>query len=157
MFAFTQRTLALLAAPLLLASAVPVALKARQGFSGDGTFFETGLGACGISNTDADFIAAVGAGTFDSFPFVFSLTDGKPGTKSPSQSPLSGATANPNTNPICGRQIVANFEGKSVTVAITDRCAGCAGAADLDFSPAAFAQLADPSVGRLTGVTWDFV
>ncbi|KIK65889.1 hypothetical protein GYMLUDRAFT_951322 [Collybiopsis luxurians FD-317 M1] len=119
------------AAPINAASLVA----GRATLTGDGTFYSTGLGACGITNTDADFIAAVGHETFDTFP---------------------GATANPNTNPICNKKITANFQGKSVTVAITDRCAGCAGAADLDFSPAAFNQLADPSVGRIHGVTWDF-
>jgi hypothetical protein len=47
--------------------------------------------------------------------------------------------------------------GRTVTATVVDRCAGCAGAADLDFSEAAFAQLADPSVGRIHGVQWDFV
>lgn len=32
------------------------------------TFYEAGLGACGISNTDADFIVAIDAQTFDTFP-----------------------------------------------------------------------------------------
>ena len=45
--------------------------------------------------------------------------------------------------------------GKSVTIAITDRCVGCA-EWDLDFSPAAFSQLADESVGRIHGMTWTF-
>jgi hypothetical protein len=40
-----------------------------------GTYYETGLGACGIYNTDSDFIAAASASYFDNFP---------------------GATANPN-------------------------------------------------------------
>lgn len=40
-------------------------------YSGDGTFYDTGLGACGITNNDNDFIAAIGHGGFDSFPYVF--------------------------------------------------------------------------------------
>lgn len=76
----------------------------------------------------------------------------------------------PNQNPICGRKITATCEyaliswhlsstdhlsdkGKSVTVAITDRCVGCA-ITDLDFSPAAFNELASPDAGRLTDVKW---
>jgi hypothetical protein len=39
-----------------------------QTFTGDGTFYATGLGACGIVNTDSDFIAAVAEGQFDTFP-----------------------------------------------------------------------------------------
>lgn len=47
-------------------------------------------------------------------------------------------------------------KGKSVTVAITDRCEGCA-LTDLDFSPSAFNQLADFSIGRLDGVEWSWI
>lgn len=42
-----------------------------------------------------------------------------------------------------------------VTITIVDRCVGCA-EWDLDFSPAAFSQLADESLGRLHGMTWHF-
>lgn len=101
--------------------------------TGEGTFYATGLGACGITNKDTDYIAAVSHLMFDSFP------------------DYNGA--NPNHNPICGRKVTANYKGKSVTVAITDRCTGCA-ITDLDFSPSAFNQLADFSLGRLQGVKW---
>lgn len=37
-------------------------------FTGDGTFYDTGLTACGITNTDSQFIAAVSHELFDSFP-----------------------------------------------------------------------------------------
>lgn len=47
-------------------------------------------------------------------------------------------------------------QGKTVTVTITDRCTGCA-LTSLDFSPAAFDELADPSVGRLYGIEWEWV
>ncbi|THU85069.1 hypothetical protein K435DRAFT_869674 [Dendrothele bispora CBS 962.96] len=103
--------------------------------TGDATFYTPGLGACGINNTPADMIAAVSASVFDTFP---------------------GAGPNPNTNPICGRRINVSFGGKTIQVAVTDRCPGCAGQ-DLDLSPAAFNQLADPSVGRIHGVQWNFV
>ncbi|KAF7293353.1 Barwin-like endoglucanase [Mycena kentingensis (nom. inval.)] len=116
-------------------SAVVELLPRQQQYTGDGTFYAAGLGACGITNTDADLIAAVGYQTFDSYP---------------------GATGNPNSNPICGKEVVATYQGKSVTVKITDRCAGCAGAADLDFTPTAFNMLADASVGRISGMTWKF-
>lgn len=58
------------------------------------------------------------------------------------------------SNPICNLPITATYNGVSVSVTITDRCAGCAGAYDLDFSPAAFSVLADESVGRIHGVSW---
>jgi expansin (peptidoglycan-binding protein) len=104
--------------------------------TGQGTFYATGLGACGITNSDTDFIAAASQHLFDNFPGYNRV--------------------NPNTNPICGRKVKATYQGKSVTVAITDRCVACA-VTDLDFSPAAFNTLSDPAVGRISGMTWDWL
>jgi len=101
--------------------------------SGDGTFYATGLGACGITNTDSDPICAVSHLLFDTFPGY----DG----------------VNPNTNPICGRQITATYGGVSIPLTITDRCTGCQ-LTDLDMSPSSFDLLADPSVGRIHDVIW---
>ncbi|EIN13816.1 hypothetical protein PUNSTDRAFT_95155 [Punctularia strigosozonata HHB-11173 SS5] len=101
--------------------------------TGQGTFYATGLGACGITNTDTDYIAAVSHLLFDTFPGYNGV--------------------NPNNNPICNKKVTATYKGKSVSVTITDRCTGCA-LTDLDFSPSAFDQLADESVGRLSGMTW---
>ncbi|KAF5385592.1 hypothetical protein D9757_006755 [Collybiopsis confluens] len=74
-------------------TAIPIlsTVSARATYTGDGTYFDAGLGACGIVNTDADMIAAVGHVTFDTYP---------------------GATANPNLNPICGKK--SNRELRSV-------------------------------------------
>ncbi|KAF9569646.1 hypothetical protein CPC08DRAFT_623339 [Agrocybe pediades] len=101
--------------------------------TGQGTFYATGLGACGITNKDTDHIAAVSHLLFDAFPGY--------------------AGGNPNNNPICGRTVTATYKGKSTVVALTDRCEGCK-ITDLDFSPSAFADLADFALGRLDGVTW---
>jgi len=100
--------------------------------SGQGTFYNTGLDACGDTDKDSDLIAAASFLLFDSYP---------------------GATANPNLNPICGKTVTASYGGKSVTVKIVDRCAGCNGKFDLDFSPSAFNALADPNLGRID-ITW---
>lgn len=85
---------------------------------------------------------------------------------------------NPNTNPVCGKTITAtckssNFicfyvqrclthvcvadQGKSTTVIVADRCAAdtCT-EFNLDFSEAAFQDLAELGVGRLNGVEWSF-
>lgn len=102
-------------------------------YSGQGTYYGTGLGSCGITNNDNQLIAAVSHLLYDSWP---------------------GATANPNNNPVCGRHATAHYGGKSVTVEITDRCTGCA-MWDLDFSPAAFKTLADESLGRID-ITWQW-
>jgi hypothetical protein len=101
--------------------------------TGQGTFYATGLGACGITNKDTDHIAAVSHLLFDNFPGY--------------------AGVNPNNNPLCGRTVTATYKGKSTVVALTDRCTGCA-VTDLDFSPRAFSDLADFALGRLDGVTW---
>jgi hypothetical protein len=101
--------------------------------TGQGTFYATGLGACGITNKDTDYIAAVSHLLFDNFPGYNGV--------------------NPNNNPMCGRTVTATYQGKSVTVALTDRCTACA-ITDLDFSPSAFNQIANPAVGRISGMTW---
>lgn len=101
--------------------------------TGDATYYGAGLGACGITNTDSDYIAAASHIIFDSYP-------GYNG-------------ANPNQNPMCGKKVIASYQGKSVTVILTDRCVGCA-EDDLDFTPTAFSQLADQALGRLHGMTW---
>jgi hypothetical protein len=45
----------------------------------------------------------------------------------------------------------------SVVVRVEDRCAGCVGAADLDFTETGFAKLASTKNGRLHGVKWEWV
>ncbi|KAI0756636.1 RlpA-like double-psi beta-barrel-protein domain-containing protein-containing protein [Daedaleopsis nitida] len=104
--------------------------------SGDGTFYNTGLTACGITNTDSELIAAVSHELFDNFP-------GYQG-------------GNPNNNPLCKRKIRATYQGNSVDVQITDRCVGCA-MFDVDFSPAAFEKLASFDLGRIHGVEWHWL
>ncbi|KAF8314271.1 barwin-like endoglucanase, partial [Clavulina sp. PMI_390] len=98
-------------------------------------YFSPGLGACGITNSDTDLIAAVSTTIFDTYP-------GYTGT-------------NPNNNPICGHQVAVSYGGKSVTVSITDRCYSCA-EFDLDLSPSAFSDLADESLGRIP-ITWTWL
>jgi hypothetical protein len=104
--------------------------------TGDGTFYATGLGSCGITNQDSEDICAVSMLLYDVYP----------GYKG----------GDPNSNPVCGQRIKATYQGKSVVVKVTDRCTGCS-QTSLDFSPHAFNQLADPSVGRIHGVTWEWV
>ncbi|KAJ7259928.1 plant expansin [Mycena rebaudengoi] len=120
----------------LCVSSAPVEKRSRK-YSGDGTFFQPGLGACGVTNTEDQLIVAVGHGVFDSYP---------------------GANrANPNKNPICGKKLKASYKGKQVVVTVQDKCPGCAGPADLDFTAAGFKKLADLSVGRLSNVKWEWV
>jgi len=102
-------------------------------YTGQGTFYGTGLGACGITNNDSQDIAAVSHLFYDSYPGY----DG----------------SNPNKNPLCGKTAKVTYKGKTVTVQLTDRCGSCA-YGDLDFSPHAFNQLADPAEGRISGISW---
>ncbi|KHC41580.1 hypothetical protein W5O_03365 [Candida albicans Ca6] len=102
-------------------------------FSGEGTFYSTGLGSCGITSTDSDFIVAISHELYDS----------------------KSVGNNPNHNPLCNKKIRAFYEGKSVDVTVVDRCEGCA-YNDLDFSPAAFDKLADESLGRID-ITWEWL
>lgn len=90
---------------------------------GDGTYYNTGLTACGVENNDNQLIAAVSQHLFDTYP-------GYNG-------------ANPNTNPVCGRKVKVTYKGNSVIVTITDRCVSCL-VTDLDMSPAAMAAI-DPN------------
>jgi expansin (peptidoglycan-binding protein) len=103
--------------------------------TGQGTWYDTGLTACGVTNTDNQFIAAVSEILFDGFP---------------------GATANPNNNPVCNKQAEVTYQGKTITVTITDRCTACK-PGDLDFTPTAFAALADIGIGRISGIEWHFI
>jgi len=111
-----------------------------EGGTGDMTFYDPGLGACGITNSADDMICAADLDLFDSFGGGY--PDG-----------------NPNTAPICGKKISITAPGatKSITLTIVDRCAGCTKFGSMDLSPAAFNQLADPSVGRVPGMTWFWV
>ncbi|KAI0284086.1 RlpA-like double-psi beta-barrel-protein domain-containing protein-containing protein [Russula brevipes] len=119
-------------------TAVARAISGTQ--TGQATFFEPGVGACGLTNTGSELIAAVSSNVFATFVqvYIFHFAFG-----------LTSVRRN-----VCGSSITVNFQGKSVTVQATDECPGC-GDTDLDLSPAAFKLLADPSLGRIQ-VTWNF-
>ncbi|KAI9254955.1 RlpA-like double-psi beta-barrel-protein domain-containing protein-containing protein [Helicostylum pulchrum] len=98
-------------------------------YSGDATFYGTGLGSCGIVSKDSDYIVALNHGQ---------MKNG----------------ANPNNNALCGKKITAHGPDGSITVTIVDTCPGCA-VGDLDLSPAAFSKIADMDRGRVP-VSWSF-
>jgi len=104
-------------------------------FSGDATYYATGMGSCGIMSSDTDMIAALAKGTM-------ALTNG----------------ANPNNNPVCGKQarVFSDSNTSGILVKIVDTCPGCAGDHDLDLSPAAFDLLGSESAGRIP-ITWEWV
>ena len=120
-------------------------------YTGDLTYYGTGLGACGVTSTDNDLIVSISHFVFDAMQ--------------------SGS--DPNKNPLCGKKLRAQRDnnGKTVSVDLTvvDRCAcaillfarpyanivkgtGCQ-PNDIDVSPAVFKKLADMDLGRVS-VTW---
>ncbi|PWZ01617.1 hypothetical protein BCV70DRAFT_77743 [Testicularia cyperi] len=129
----SQTTSSKAAASSTSSSAASSSSSSSSSTSGQGTYFAPGLGACGWTNSASDHIVAISHSLFDSF-----------------------GTGNPNNNPACGHKIKANYQGKSTTVTVVDRCEGCAWG-DLDFTATAFKELASLSVGRLSGVTWEWV
>lgn len=104
-------------------------------YTGDLTYYDPGLGACGIDSGDNDAVVAVSHITFDAVQ----------------------KGSNPNSNPLCGKKIRAqrvNEEGKTVSIDVTvvDRCTGCK-PTDIDVSPAMFKKMAHPDLGRVK-TTW---
>ncbi|KAF1998820.1 hypothetical protein P154DRAFT_244743 [Amniculicola lignicola CBS 123094] len=105
-------------------------------YEGDLTYYDPGLGACGVDSGDSDYIVAISHYTFDA----------------------AQTGSNPNENPLCNRKIratrVNELTGKKVSVDLTviDRCTGCE-PTDIDVAPEIFKKLADPTLGRVL-VTW---
>lgn len=99
--------------------------------SGDATYYDLGMTACGQVYSDNDLVAAIGKNYW--------------------------TTGNPNNDPVCQKRarVTDPQIGKSVTVQIKDKCMGCK-SGDIDLSRAAFKQLRDLSVGRFK-VNWNFV
>ncbi|KAK1584925.1 RlpA-like double-psi beta-barrel-protein domain-containing protein-containing protein [Colletotrichum navitas] len=102
--------------------------------TGDLTYYDVGLGACGYTSSDSDMIVSVSHYLWDAVQ--------------------SGG--NPNNNPLCGKKIRVRRDAEgSVDVTVVDRCTGCK-PTDLDLSPAGFERLADKDEGRVKG-TWSWL
>lgn len=91
------------------------------------TWYQVGLGACGITNQPSDFVVALDAPDFGS---------GYPG-------------------PHCFQHVSITANGKTATAEIVDKCPGCP-EGGLDLSEGLFSFFADPGVGVLTG-SWNYV
>ncbi|KAJ7160615.1 hypothetical protein C8R43DRAFT_881337 [Mycena crocata] len=114
-------------------------------FSFPVTFYNPGsmgLTACGQKHEDTDPIAALPAAFFNNY---------------------QGATANPNINPLCGRQIVISASPTvgapvvNVTATVADICGDCNITTSVDITPVLFDQIASQDVGRLHNITWDWL
>lgn len=107
-----------------------------QTYTGDLTYYNPGLGACGGTYGDNDAVVAISHFLWDK----------------------NQVGSNPNTNSFCGKKIraqrVDERTGKlaSVDLTVIDRCTGCK-PTDLDVSPAMFNKLAAPALGRVN-VEW---
>ncbi|KAI9310830.1 RlpA-like double-psi beta-barrel-protein domain-containing protein-containing protein, partial [Dichotomocladium elegans] len=99
-------------------------------YSGDGTWYNPGLGSCGITNTESDYIAAMNYQQMEN-------------------------GANPNNNPNCGRKVQIKGPDGVVTVTITDTCPTCAHGS-IDLSPIAFEKIASLGDGRVP-IHWDWL
>jgi hypothetical protein len=107
-------------------------------FSGELTYYDPGLGSCGVTSSSSQNIVAVAHSLYDA----------------------AQTGSDPNQNPLCGRKIRAKRvkEGsgeRSVDLTVVDRCTGCA-PKDIDVSLSVFKQLADPDLGRVD-VTWNWL
>jgi hypothetical protein len=106
-----------------------------QEHTGDLTYYAPGLGACGVTSSDNQHIVAVSHTVFDA------VQKGK----------------DPNSNPLCGKQIRARHttttgHSRTVDLTVVDRCVGCK-PNDLDITQPTFNYLAPDGNGR-TNVTW---
>lgn len=105
-------------------------------FTGDLTYYDPGLGACGEVSGDQDLVVSVSHIVFDA------------------AGASAGAGGNPNANPLCGRRIRIrrDTEGRgeqTIDVTVVDRCTGCA-PTDLDTTIAVFERVARKDDGRVT-------
>ncbi|GMF03234.1 unnamed protein product [Ambrosiozyma monospora] len=104
----------------------------KRDYSGKATYYNTGLGACGITSNDSEMVVALSHDLYD--------------TNKNSD----------NTSPFCGRQITLTWDGKSATVTVVDR-GTFDGATNLDLSPAAFQVFAPLDQGVLQGISWNWI
>ncbi|KNE71404.1 hypothetical protein AMAG_15639 [Allomyces macrogynus ATCC 38327] len=114
--------------PLSSSSLLPRGL--NEG-SGDATYYNVGLGACEVTNTDRDLIAALNWKDFGAY---------WPAKKSPA----------------CGSCLLVSVPSKPdiapLKIQVQDKCPGCK-AGDLDLSPAAFTHFYPEGQGRFP-ITW---
>lgn len=102
-------------------------------YSGDLTYYDPALGACGFTNSGSDAIVAVSHIVFDAV----------------------SVGSNPNANPLCGKKIRARRDNKSIDLTVVDRCTGCQ-PTDIDVTRSVFADLATIDEGRVS-VNWSWL
>lgn len=103
-------------------------------YTGDITYYATGLGSCGWTSGYNDAIVAVSHDIMDVYN-----------------------PPNPNDNPLCGRGVTINYGGQQFQATVVDTCGGCA-QGDLDLSEGFFSTVTggDTAAGRIHGVSWSW-
>lgn len=110
--------------------------KAGTSYSGDFTYFQEGMGACGHVSHDDDHMVAVSHTIFDSY--------------------AAEAGGNSNNNPICGKTVNINgVDGTMYPATVWDRCVGC-DEGSLDLPELFFNITTNYADGRAYGMKWSF-
>ncbi|EME84256.1 uncharacterized protein MYCFIDRAFT_210832 [Pseudocercospora fijiensis CIRAD86] len=103
-------------------------------YSGDLTWYDVGLGACGETSTSNEAIVAIPEKIFDAYT----------------------VGGNPNKNPLCGKYVtITGKDGSLYKAKIVDRCPGCT-QNDLDLSQDFFNKVTQNGDGRVHGMKWCF-
>ncbi|KAH0613258.1 uncharacterized protein H6S33_009638 [Morchella sextelata] len=125
------------AATSAVAKAVESAVSSGSGsgmYAGEMTYYTPGLGSCGITSGESDYIVAPS--------HLYML-----------ESYSSGL--NPNKNPKCGQQVMMTGPtGKQVPATIVDTCPGCNGMYDLDCTLELFKALGCTEIDGRCKMTW---
>lgn len=109
--------------------------KSGTKYTGDMTYYTTGLGACGWTNGYSDKIAAVSYDIFDSYA---------------AEESVGGS----NSNPVCGKTVtITGVDGMPYVATIVDRCPGC-DAGSLDLSQGFFDSVTSNGDGRVHNINW---
>ena len=121
--------IALVAAAAAVVAAPVEQMEERITHTGQATYFAVGLGACGWTNSDSDFIVAL---------------------NSPQYTAQNGAN--------CGQWLTITNEqnGNTAQAYVADECPGCADGS-LDMSPSLFSQLANGNMDEgVFPISWHF-
>ncbi|KAF4548709.1 Hypothetical protein D9617_26g079240 [Elsinoe fawcettii] len=103
-------------------------------FTGDATYWEPAMGACGWTNSADELVVAISQTVFD--------------PKTPG--------GNPNNNPLCGKFVAIKCkDGSTVNAKVVDRCVGCA-SGDLDMTKTLFDKVTSNGDGRVGGMQWSW-
>ncbi|OJA10225.1 hypothetical protein AZE42_11607 [Rhizopogon vesiculosus] len=117
LIALSATFLTALATPTPLNGTTKVSLERRTTYTGEGTWYEVGTGACGYTDTDSDLVVAVSSDIYD-----------------------AGAYCNQWV------EITNTDNGQTASGQVRDECSSCA-SGSLDMSPSLFEELSTLDTG----------